>query len=666
MLQSKENTKRRYRCDICLVELSRGNKVRHKEQTHDARGNIYCVNHNCQERFYFKQHFTQHFREDHSEENLYRCNLCDKSYRSSSNLIEHKKYFHKDNEKRYPCDFCDKKFGCDIDLIVHDQAKHSWDQDRFQCDLCTSTFDIKRQLEKHLSDHLANRRMFVCKSCSKVYYKKASYDAHVKKHKKHLISRVFKGLRKEKATSNDKKLYNCNECWKSYTCNYYLKIHQKKHMATMLNSKRPDRRCKTASKTKALLANFNESFSSRKALKRENHEKKYREAKNDAKYEFDCDVPGCDRNYKHYRNLYTHMKSHNLSQETLSQAKKKFHNRKLNSKDIEIDIKPNPNNFENYVETSMSETVRIKEEYFQAKNSPEQLEQEENSEELVDVPDIKPFCCIFCDKLFGSDHLLVQHSSEHMTYYFKCPEDQCICGYSSYEALITHQKLMHNSEPIPETNDTPILEQPEVTNQTSNLIEENATVMESVDDTDETEQGINYISIEVPKEDLLKFADKQNRAIKCVTVEFENPSYPAENFFNPNLSGPQISNIPYSQYPTMFNDFPVNQQMYGNQPAFYYPIHPYAPQNMFHTWTNEIPTSSTFQNPVNNPPLNVQQPDRNDENEANPENTLPAENDLEEDENQKILDMIQAHADQQEKRDALKKLPLKKRISGLI
>ena len=83
--------------------------------------------------------------EEESRKEL-KCKLCDKVFKSESNLLNHDKKFHiKKGSTTYKCDNCYEKFANKINLENHISKEH------ITCNLCMKIFPIITSLNIHIT-----------------------------------------------------------------------------------------------------------------------------------------------------------------------------------------------------------------------------------------------------------------------------------------------------------------------------------------------------------------------------------------------------------------------------------------------------------------------------------------------------------------------------------
>ncbi|OWR52863.1 zinc finger protein 449, partial [Danaus plexippus plexippus] len=162
----------KYRCPECLEEFMTVPQFTvHKLEVH----NIDHRKRDC-----FKQHYRQvhlkqrpkligcyyceekvspHMRAYHLEKAhgvpAPSCGACGKKFPYPFQVLRHQKTYHM-GEKKFVCNVCDMTFASRGNLVQH-QVKHS-SLRPFKCDLCEETFKLKKHLSRHRLTHLNQRR----------------------------------------------------------------------------------------------------------------------------------------------------------------------------------------------------------------------------------------------------------------------------------------------------------------------------------------------------------------------------------------------------------------------------------------------------------------------------------------------------------------------------
>ncbi|ETN66522.1 hypothetical protein AND_001688 [Anopheles darlingi] len=259
-------------CEICSVQLKSFLLLqRHCREAHNQRGYVECCNQKFYRRFKLIDHLSFHTTPD-----AFRCEQCQKNYKSRSTLQHHQQICHgeakeklfqcdkchnaysksyqlKVHMKRHiqaPCELCGKVLSCEQSLRVHVRHMHGGEDEKLICDTCGQQFRTKPALERHVRQHLgmavpvdkrqcpqcgvwvsgmrglrmhlrnvhpAKDAVFECEICHKRCKNAMTLDHH------------RKGVHAE-----DK--YECDICGKRFKRPIYLKEHRALHTGQWLYS----------------------------------------------------------------------------------------------------------------------------------------------------------------------------------------------------------------------------------------------------------------------------------------------------------------------------------------------------------------------------------------------------------------------------------------------
>ncbi|XP_050101601.1 transcription factor grauzone-like [Anopheles aquasalis] len=259
-------------CEICSVQLKSFLLLqRHCREVHNQRGYVECCDRKFYRRFKLIDHLSLHTTPD-----AFRCEQCQKNYKSRSTLQHHQQLCHgeakeklfqcdkchnsysksyqlKMHMKRHiqaPCELCGKVLSCQQSLRVHVRHMHGGEDEKLICDTCGQQFRTKPALERHVQQHLgvavpvdkrqcpqcsvwvsgirglrmhlrnvhpAKDAVFECEICHKRCKNAMTLDHH------------RKGVHAE-----DK--YECDICGKRFKRPIYLKEHRALHTGECLYS----------------------------------------------------------------------------------------------------------------------------------------------------------------------------------------------------------------------------------------------------------------------------------------------------------------------------------------------------------------------------------------------------------------------------------------------
>ncbi|KAK7912658.1 hypothetical protein WMY93_012869 [Mugilogobius chulae] len=175
---------------------------------------------------------TEHYL-THSEERIYSCNICAKSFKFSSGLRTHKRTHT--GEKPYMCDVCGKCFILNYCLTSHKRT-HTGEKP-YTCKVCAKSFTSSSYLKAHKRTH-TGEKPYTCKVCAKSF----TFSSDLKRHKRtHTGEKPYScdvcaksftfssDLKRHKHTHTGKKPYSCDVCAKSFTSSSELKVHKRTH-----------------------------------------------------------------------------------------------------------------------------------------------------------------------------------------------------------------------------------------------------------------------------------------------------------------------------------------------------------------------------------------------------------------------------------------------------
>ena len=165
----------------------------------------------CQLKYRYRCQLKDHLLVVHAYTKGYICNICNKSFKYSGSLYNHKKS-HK--LKEYTCTTCNKSYTDKLNLIQHaERYSHivNLKIKKQECKSCPEVFIKKKELIQHNKQCHPSVKLFACTDCNKIYYYQGSLSRHyMAKHK-------------------DKKIrhYKCDICPKIVTKKQYLQDHHK-------------------------------------------------------------------------------------------------------------------------------------------------------------------------------------------------------------------------------------------------------------------------------------------------------------------------------------------------------------------------------------------------------------------------------------------------------
>eukprot|EP01083_Nonionella_stella_P085677 237629_1 len=163
-----------WKCNECDRAYKSHTGLYHHRKTHNKDGWVKCdqCNYSCAEKWTLKKH-----KRTHSGEKPFHCDECDYSCKLSTYLVRHKRT-HSD-ERPLQCDQCDYSCKQRTDLKRH-KTTHSGEKP-FDCDECGKSFARKYNLTRHKRLH-SGEKPFKCIKCGKKFSARGTCNRHQNKH----------------------------------------------------------------------------------------------------------------------------------------------------------------------------------------------------------------------------------------------------------------------------------------------------------------------------------------------------------------------------------------------------------------------------------------------------------------------------------------------------
>jgi hypothetical protein len=205
-------------------------------QTHKQAEKLYCNLCNRNRPFKHEQQRQDHMWREHREETLInKCKMCDLSFLTRQERMEHQKNHHS-----FTCDVCSKDYRTRYEMLIHHNSVHVMERNedgtplqctlckkeflnyallnqhrrrihlnrKYDCDKCEYTANQLRQLKRHkYAKHTENVEKFICHICEKSF-------VHLHYLKNHFILRHIEDHK-----------YKCHLCTQSFKYNMRLRTH---------------------------------------------------------------------------------------------------------------------------------------------------------------------------------------------------------------------------------------------------------------------------------------------------------------------------------------------------------------------------------------------------------------------------------------------------------
>ncbi|XP_019883786.2 zinc finger protein 184-like isoform X3 [Camponotus floridanus] len=155
----------------------------------------------CDKSFRSASNMRRHMREVHDGVKKFVCDVCGRCFASRASRDEHRRIHT--GERPHTCEICGKSFKQKASLHVH-RLYHSQVLPH-HCDLCDRGFRRKQELDKHVSWH-SDQKPYICTICNERFRSKSCVVRHQRIH-------------------TDQWSHNCTICSARFTQQRYLKKH---------------------------------------------------------------------------------------------------------------------------------------------------------------------------------------------------------------------------------------------------------------------------------------------------------------------------------------------------------------------------------------------------------------------------------------------------------
>ncbi|XP_059044894.1 zinc finger protein 180-like isoform X2 [Achroia grisella] len=175
----------RYKCNMCEKEY----KSKYTLRAHIHSHTNYCVCEVCGRKFLNEHLLVAHKRARHGLERVHLCTYCDYSSATREALVVHER--RHTGEKPYMCDHCGLAFHRRSNLIQH--LPIHLPESNFQCSICHKREKSKRLLQHHhFKVHRQKRYRYLCPVCQDVFRSPGTVRQHLTR--SHGVARHEQGV----------------------------------------------------------------------------------------------------------------------------------------------------------------------------------------------------------------------------------------------------------------------------------------------------------------------------------------------------------------------------------------------------------------------------------------------------------------------------------------
>lgn len=221
-------------CKLCNKAFRTNSNL--KEHTNYCSGSLpfACKNVNCDKKFATVTKLKNHVKLKHDKKFSSICSICNIGFVKMSSYKAH--MISHSTEKKFICTKCDKSYKTLSNLNFH--MKYHSDKLPFICNICDKGFMRKEYLEAHVNGH-SGIKNFLCQICDKRFVSQKNLDSHLKYHDGSVKKKncgicgkmLTTGFEEHMRTHNNLKEFECKDCSKGFNTKGALIKHKKnKHL----------------------------------------------------------------------------------------------------------------------------------------------------------------------------------------------------------------------------------------------------------------------------------------------------------------------------------------------------------------------------------------------------------------------------------------------------
>lgn len=223
-----------YKCDMCNAIYYTNSALALHRRAHEEETCQVCHK-------VFKSHYIKEHMILHTGNYEIQCFICEKPVKNMATLKRHMKQHSKksDEPNEITCE-CGRKFKNNQGYQIHKASSCTMtkqDSLKYKCTICGKSFNLERNLKRHIPSHSDKSYKWTCDKCQKKFNSQSNYKRHLYSHntQKNIPCKYCKKLFKNFDSlrshyiQHEGKMLKCSVCSKELPTATLLKYHLQKH-----------------------------------------------------------------------------------------------------------------------------------------------------------------------------------------------------------------------------------------------------------------------------------------------------------------------------------------------------------------------------------------------------------------------------------------------------